>query len=96
MSIAERDLKLLKQKIDLLLDGYQVLFLKLEQQSRVLQLMERHQAAAANERDNHGLLDEEVGAEDRKVLRMSEKFIMRMNQRNRPDPEFDPDDKTLA
>ena len=95
MSSVERDLKLLKQKIDLLLDGYQVLFLKLEQQARVLQHMEAHQLAHA-ERHNGLHLEPEVGPEDRKVLRMSEKFLMRVNQQNRPDPDFDPDDKTLA
>lgn len=86
MQNLERDLRLLKQKIDLLIDGYQVLYMKLEQHSRTLRRVE----ATLNHEE---LLTEE--GEDTKVVRMSDRFLTRV-RRNFQDGDLDPDDKTLA
>ncbi len=90
----ERELRLLKQKIDLLLDGYQVLFLKLEQQGRMLQRLQEHlPEGVAPEADFEPPLE----PADRKVVRLSERFLVRVNERQHvPDSGWDPDDKTLA
>jgi hypothetical protein len=84
----ERELRLLKQKIDLLIDGYQVLYMKLEQQNRILQ---RVDARLGGEEENPDIVQQ---AEDRKVVRMSDRFLTKV--RRNLTPEFDPDDKTLA
>lgn len=83
MQSVERELKLLKQKIDLLIDGYQVLYMKLEQQGRALRRLET-------------ALDEDLDVDDAdvaKVVRLSDRFLARV-RRNAAD--LDPDDKTLA
>lgn len=89
MTNMERELRLLKQKIDLLIDGYQVLYMKLEQQNRTLQRID----------DRLGGEDEPAdiaaNAEDRKVVRMSDRFLTRV-RRNAHLDDLDPDDKTLA
>lgn len=82
----ERDLRLLKQKIDLLIDGYQVLYMKLEQHGRTLRRVE---ASLSQEE----ILSED--GEDTKVVRMSDRFLSRV-RRNFQDSDLDPDDKTLA
>lgn len=74
----DREIRLLKQKMDLLLDGYQLLFVKIEQQTRLLNKL-------AGERT---LLSD---ANDRNVLRMSERFLERV--RRKP---TDPDDQGIA
>ena len=85
MQNTERDLRLLKQKIDLLIDGYQVLYMKLEQQNRLLQRL--NIKISGDE-----LLDDES---DHKVVRMSDRFLTRV-RRAHEGHDLDPDDKTLA
>jgi hypothetical protein len=86
MQNMERDLRLLKQKIDLLIDGYQVLYMKLEQQHRMLERMNTKLSGTSEP-----LLDE---AGEHKVVRLSDRFLTRV-RRNAHDI-LDPDDKTLA
>lgn len=86
MQNMERDLRLLKQKIDLLIDGYQVLYMKLEQHSRTLRRVE-------SSLNHEEILTDE--SEDTKVVRMSDRFLTRV-RRNFQEGDLDPDDKTLA
>lgn len=85
MQNMERDLRLLKQKIDLLIDGYQVLYMKLEQHSRTLRRVE-------SSLNHEEVLTDE--SEDTKVVRMSDRFLARV--RRNFEGDLDPDDKTLA
>jgi hypothetical protein len=91
MANAERDMRLLKQKIDLLIDGYQVLYMKLDQQNRILQRLEE-----ALDTQVKPQASEQDVAEDRKVVRMSERFLGRVRNSAEAAGLFDPDDKTLA
>ena len=71
----EKELRLLKQKIDLLLDGYQVLYMRIEQQTKSLQRLEHLVTMLAPQR-----APEIVDEEDAKVVRMSERFINRVRK----------------
>lgn len=88
MQNTERDLRLLKQKIDLLIDGYQVLYMKLEQQNRLLEHMNARLSG-----EDEPLIDEDA---DRKVVRMSDRFLSRVRRDAHGLHDLDPDDKTLA
>ncbi len=94
MTNSERDLKLLKQKIDLLIDGYQVLYMKLEQQNRLLKRVEAQLPAPPESEDRAEEDQLLASAENSKVVRMSERFLARVRRTAQP-PEttdWDPDE----
>jgi hypothetical protein len=85
MSAMDRDLRLLKQKIDLLIDGYQILYMKLDQQTRLLKRMESRLGGHGDE-DPLALTDRETS----NVVRMSERFLSRVRRAH--DGELDPEE----
>lgn len=91
MANSERDMRLLRQKIDLLIDGYQVLYMKFEQQNRILQRLEESLDTQVKVR-----ITAKDELEDRKVVRISERFLGRVRNSAEAAGLFEPDDKTLA
>ena len=75
MAGMEKELRLLKQKVDLLLDGYQVLYMKLEQQNKALLRIEQLFTMFAPQAITDSPLEP-----DTKVVRLSERFLHRVRK----------------
>jgi hypothetical protein len=81
----EKELQLLRQKVDLLIDGYQVLYMKLEQQTRMLERLGQMQG------HNNQHADTPIDfPPDSNVVRLSERFLDRVRKNYQQDDELDP------
>lgn len=86
MASSEKELALLRKKVDLLIDGYQVLYIRLEQQTRLLQRMHGYLRAM----NTPVQPDDDAATDLGKVVRISERFLTRVrNHRGEPN---DPDE----